>query len=333
MTAQNSPSSHESAPQQAVLLYCLERVEGAARRKPARTRQHGGDESSVTFDQSDANPLEEHGLPRLGLAELAQRSGELLTQLPKSGLRRCRPRRHHEVQVAGDLGQRRVKDLPEPPSDGVARHRVSHPPGDGEAQARRAELVGKSVHGEQLAPVSGALPVDPFKIRRVGQACALAPRQRSDSQPLTTAPAAGGNDPAPTHRAHALAKTVRLGPLSAVRLVSALHKNSSIGALNSVDDPHSISDATVAIQHQRPLNKEPRTTTVRRSSGGKCCKPEANSDEAMTDRRSRARVCGLREFFECLRRRAFQPVVHSLWINMWITTLISCKGGIFRQTL
>jgi hypothetical protein len=91
------------------------------------------------------------------------------------------------------------------------------------------------VHGEQLAPVSGALPVSPFKIRRVGQACSLAPRHRSDSQSLTPTPAPGGDDPAPTDRAHALAKTVRLGPFPAVRLVSTLHETPLTGTLNSAE--------------------------------------------------------------------------------------------------
>ena len=117
-----------------------------------------------------------------------------------------------------------MEDLPEPPPDRVARHRVSYPPGDGETQARRPELVGESMHREQPAPVSGALPVNPLELRGVGQASALTPWQRSDSEPTPTAPAARGDDPAPANRAHALAKTVRLGPLSAVWLVRTLHK-------------------------------------------------------------------------------------------------------------
>ena len=117
-----------------------------------------------------------------------------------------------------------MEDLPEPPPDRVARHRVSYPPGDGETQARRPELVGESMHREQPAPVSGALPVNPLELRGVGQASALAPWQRSDSEPTPTAPAAVGDDPAAANRAHALAKTVRLRPLPAVWLVRTLHK-------------------------------------------------------------------------------------------------------------
>src|SRR3712207_6007952 len=255
VTAQHSPGSHKATSQQAILLYCLKRVERAARREPARRWQQGGDKSSVTLDQSDADPLQEHSLPRLGysdlagFAELAQRSDELLAQLSKIGRCRRRPRRHHDVQVAGDLRQHRVKDLPEPPPDGITRHRVPHPPGDREAQAGRTELVGKSVYREQRAPVSGALPVNPFKIRRVDQTCTLAPRQRSDSQPLTPTPAPGGDHPAPTDRAHALAKTVRLCPFPAIRLVSTLHKTPPLALSTLQTTPQSISEAIVAIQH------------------------------------------------------------------------------------
>jgi hypothetical protein len=165
-------------------------------------------------------------------AEPAQRAIELLAQLPKSCLRGRRPRRHHEIQPSRNLWQRRVKDLPEPSPDGVARHGVTHPPRDGESQARRAELVGKSVHGEQPAPVSNALAINPFKLRRVGQPCPLAPRQRSDGQPFPSAPAPGGDDPAPADRAHALAKAVRFSPFSTIRLIGTLHKISSTDNVN-----------------------------------------------------------------------------------------------------
>lgn len=138
-------------------------------------------------------------------------------------LRSRRPRRHHEIQAPGYLGERRIKDLPEPPSNRVARHRVSNPPRDREPQAGRTELVGESMHGEQTAPVSRALPVNPFKLRRVGQPCTLAPRQRSDSQPAAPATPSRGDDPSPTDRTHALAKAVRFGSLTTIRLVRTLH--------------------------------------------------------------------------------------------------------------
>ena len=138
-------------------------------------------------------------------------------------LRSRRPRRHHEIQAPGSRGARRIKDLPEPPSNRGARHRVSNPPRDREPQARRTELVGESMHGEQTAPVSRALPVNPFKLRRVGQPCTLAPRQRSDSQPAAPATPSRGDDPSPTDRIHALAKAVRFGSLTTIRLVRTLH--------------------------------------------------------------------------------------------------------------
>src|SRR5919199_1551733 len=238
---QQPPGSHESTLQQPVLLDGLERVERAARRKPARGRQHGGDVPPVDSYQGEAKALE-HRLPRPGFpgvarfAELAQRSGELLAQLPESSLGRGRPRRHDEVEVAGDVGERGVKDLPEPPPHGVARHRVPHPPGDGEAEARRTQLVGKSMHREELAPVGDALPVDPLKVRGVGQACSLTPRQRSNSEPLPPAPASGSEDPAPPDRTHAPAKAVRFGSFSTVGLIGALHGKLLTGALDIAND-------------------------------------------------------------------------------------------------
>ena len=117
-----------------------------------------------------------------------------------------------------------MEDLSESPPNRVARYRVSHPPGDGEAKAGRSELVRKNVHGEQPAPASRALTVNPLEFRGVGQACTPTPWQRSDGQPFAPAPAPGCDDSASADRAHALAKTVSLGSLAAVRLVRALHK-------------------------------------------------------------------------------------------------------------
>ncbi len=104
------------------------------------------------------------------------------------------------------------------------------------------------MHGEQPAPVSGALAVDPLKLWGICKACALGPRQRSDSQTLAAPPAAGGDDPLSTNRAHALAKTVSFGSLAAIWLVSALHRTPLRVLQNTKAMPKSISEAQVAIQ-------------------------------------------------------------------------------------
>jgi hypothetical protein len=174
------------------------------------------------------------------------------------------------------------------------------------------------VQGEQLAPVSGALPVDPLEVRRVAQTCALTPRQRSDCQPLTPAPAPGGDDPAPTDRAHALAKPVRLGPFSAIRLVRTLHKTPLTCALNSADNPQSISEATVAIQHPRnTLSRNQRTTLAEVAGARKPCKPGTNPDTRVTNGRQMARafwapralgVAGARRFSNSYPQPVEKPV-------------------------
>src|SRR3712207_2787805 len=104
------------------------------------------------------------------------------------------------------------------------------------------------MHGEQPAPVSGTLAVDPLKLRGIRKACALGARQRSDSQTLAAPPAAGRDDPPSSDRAHALAKTVRLGSLAAIRLVSALHRTPLRVLQNTKTMPKSISEAREAIQ-------------------------------------------------------------------------------------
>ena len=147
------------------------------------------------------------------------------------------------------------------------------------------------MHGDQLAPVSGALPVYPLEIRRVAQACALTSRQRSDGQPLTPAPAPGGDDPAPTDRAPALAKPVSLGPFSAIRLVSALHETPLTSALNLANNPQSISEATVAIQHPKTPDQRTSGLPSHEVSGArKICKPGTNPDPRTTNGRQRIRV-------------------------------------------
>ena len=116
-----------------------------------------------------------------------------------------------------------MKHFSEPPPHSVARNRVADLAGDREPQSGSTVLVGKGVHREELAPVSDALPVDPLELGRVGQACTLAPRQRSNCQALAAPAAAGSDDPSSAYRTHALAEAVRLGSLSTIRLIGTLH--------------------------------------------------------------------------------------------------------------
>jgi hypothetical protein len=116
-----------------------------------------------------------------------------------------------------------MKHLSEPPPHGVPRYRVADLTGYRETQPGSAELVRKGVHGEELAPVSGALTVDPLEFGRVGKACTLAPRQRLNCQALAAPAPAGRDDSASSHRTHALAEAVRLGSLTTIRLIGTLH--------------------------------------------------------------------------------------------------------------
>ena len=104
------------------------------------------------------------------------------------------------------------------------------------------------MHGEEPAPVSGALLVDPLELRRVRKAHTLTSGHPSDCQALPTPAAAGGYYPAASNGAHPLAETMGLGSLASVRLISALHK----APLQVLQDVHvirpSISDAPTAIQ-------------------------------------------------------------------------------------
>jgi hypothetical protein len=85
-------------------------------------------------------------------------------------------------------------------------------------------LVRKGVHREELAPISGALTVDPLELGRVSQTHSLATGQRLYCQTLA-APAPTVSDyPAPAHRVHAFAEAVGLGPLTAIWLISTLHR-------------------------------------------------------------------------------------------------------------
>src|SRR3712207_788226 len=112
------------------------------------------------------------------------------------------------------------------------------------------------MHGEQPTPVSDALAVNPLKLRGICKACALGPRQRSDSQTLATPTAACGDDPPSTNRAHALAKTVSFGSLAAIWLVSALHRTPLRVLQNTKAMPKNISEAQEAIQIGRASCRE-----------------------------------------------------------------------------
>lgn len=116
-----------------------------------------------------------------------------------------------------------MEHFSEPPPHGVSRHRVADLSRDREAEPRAALLVGEGVHREELAPVSGALTIDPLELRRVGQTHAFAARQESDCQALAAPTPAIIDDPASPHRTHALAEAVRLGSLATIWLISTLH--------------------------------------------------------------------------------------------------------------
>ena len=171
------------------------------------------------------------------------------------------------------LGDARVEYLSEPPSHGVSRYRVADLPGDGEPEPRGAMLVWKGVHGEEPAPVSGALTVDPLELRASrSDACACS-GQRSDCQTLAAPAPAVSDDPAPAHRAHALAKAVRLRPLAAIWLISTLHWT-PLQALRSIqyDRREYIRSRQrhPAISRRKVRPREHDTTRSRLAE--KCCK-------------------------------------------------------------
>ncbi len=179
--------------------------------------------------QPYARPSQRHGPPSNRPApgratDSTQRPAELLPQLLQGRLSSSRPRRYHEVQVLGHFRDARVKHLSELPPHGVSGYRVADPSGNGEAQSRGAVLVGKSVHREEPAPVSGALAVYPLELGRVGQTHAFAAWQSSDCQALAAPAPAVRDDPASSHRTHAFAEAVRLGSLATIWLISTLHR-------------------------------------------------------------------------------------------------------------
>src|ERR687895_1768064 len=83
----------------------------------------------------------------------------------------------------------------------------------------------------------------------------------SDCQTLAAPAPAIRHDPAPAHRTHALAEAVRLGSLTAIWLISTLHRTplQALRSIQSTDE--SISEAGNAIQQSReqarPCEYEP----------------------------------------------------------------------------
>src|SRR5215208_2823421 len=252
VTTEHPEDARIYAPRYAVPLYGLQRVQGATRGESAGRWEHGGEVGAVQSYQPYARPSQGYGPPSSrpapGRADLAQRLAELCPELLEASIGRRLPRRHYEVEVAGDFGDAGVEYLPEPPPHRVPRHRIADLAGDGEAQSRGAMLVGESVHGEEPAPVSSTLTIDPLELWRVSQPHAFASRQRSDCQALASPAPTVGDNSASSHRTHALAEAVRLGSLATIGLISALHRT-PLQVLRSLQTTHeSISEASNAIQ-------------------------------------------------------------------------------------
>lgn len=79
------------------------------------------------------------------------------------------------------------------------------------------------MNGEELAPISSTLTVNPLELRGIREAGTLAARQCSDSQLFSPAASSSVQNPASADRTHALTKTVRLRALTSVWLISTLH--------------------------------------------------------------------------------------------------------------
>ena len=331
MAARQPPGAHPDPPEQTVLLYGLERIERATGRKPARRREHGGDEAPIRLYQGYAGLLQNHGL--LGpapsrihrAAQLPQRLAELPAQLLKRSVAGRRARGDHQVQALGHVGRSGVEDLLQSPSHGVARHRVAHLSGDGEPQASSVAPVLEGVHGDQLAPKSGAPTVDPLELRRVGQSGTLRPRQRSDSQPLAAPPATGGDHPPSANRAHTLAETVRLRSLTTIRLIGTLHKT-PLRTLRDLKTIHGVyPNPTASTSTRNNTSPHPNTTDPRRHATGNSCKTSfiLPISSAMWLAMVRVPVRITRVWAPAAGGSTI--VIHSMWIRLWINTLIRCK--------
>ncbi len=339
MAAQQPPGAHPDPPEQTVLFYGLERVKRAAGREPARRREHGGDEAPIRLYQRYARRLQNHGL--LGpapsgihrAAQLPQRPAELPVQLLKRSVGGFRTRRDYQVQALGHVGRSSVEDLFQSPSDGVARHGVADLPGDGEPQASSVEPVLEGVHGDQLAPKSGASTIDPLELRRVGQSGTFRPRQRSDGQSLAAPPPTGGDHPPSADRAHTLAETVRLRSLTTIRLIGTLHETPLRTLRDLKTIPGVYPNPTASTSTRNNTLPPPITTDGRRHDKGNPCKTSFISPIA--SRLAPAMVLALARI-----TRVWAPtagcsarVIHSMWIKLWITILICCKSGICWRPL
>src|SRR5688500_5061635 len=75
----------------------------------------------------------------------------------------------------------------------------------------------------------------------------------SDCQTLAAPAPAVRHDPASAHRTHAVAEAVRLGSLTAIRLISTLHRTplQTLRSIQSADE--SISEPGTTIQRSRTL--------------------------------------------------------------------------------
>ena len=156
--------------------------------------------------------------------------------------------------------------------------------------------------------------------------------KRSDCQALAAPTPAVGDDPAPAHRAHALAEAVRLRPLTAIWLISTLHctplralRNHSNGSTRVYPKPGN------AIQQSRTQVR----LRVRTHSLAPCSQKNA-AKRRLAMRELVVLVTSASQGLKMLiigrqasrMRGTISGVIHSLWITLWITMLIACKSGL-----
>jgi hypothetical protein len=119
----------------------------------------------AAFAREAGDTLTSH--PRAGplLAGLLQAPAKFSFQILERRIDGGRACGEDEVHVVRDAGQELVKSLPQASPDGVALHGVANLLRDREAQPGGVQVVRKRVYGEQVAPVSDPLPVDPVELR------------------------------------------------------------------------------------------------------------------------------------------------------------------------